>query len=447
MTRTAPPEAEETPKEPTPAVALHTGTSNLASLLTRNLRTSGIYIAFVAIVALFAILTDGVSLRPGNITNIILQYSYILILAIGMVLVIIAGHIDLSVGSVVALTGAVSAVLVIQRDYPWWVGILAAIAVGLAVGAWQGFWVAYVGIPAFIVTLAGMLLFRGLTQQVLGNISLSPFPAEYGRAASGFLNGLLGGDGYDVFTLLIGALAVAGYAFSGFRTRLARIKYQQPVESFPLFVARVVLVGAVVMYFAWQLAHARGLPIVLIILAVLVLAYGVISKRSVFGRQICHRRQPRGGAALRRQGEGRQLLDLRQHGFPGRDRRDRLLRALQRRAAQRGQHVRAGRDRRLFHRWRGGHRRRRHRGRRHGRWPDHGRHEQRHAAHGHRPVGAADGQGTRPAARRRVRHLQQASRRRGALTIGKLTSTDGARGYARGRERAGCDVRLAVLAP
>ena len=286
MTRTVPPEAEETPQEPTPAVALHTGTSNLASLLTRNLRTSGIYIAFVAIVALFAILTDGVSLSPGNITNIILQYSYILILAIGMVLVIIAGHIDLSVGSVVALTGAVSAVLVIQQDYPWWVGILAAIAVGLAVGAWQGFWVAYVGIPAFIVTLAGMLLFRGLTQQVLGNISLSPFPAEYGRAASGFLNGLLGGDGYDVFTLLVGALAVAGYAFSGFRTRLARIKYQQPVESFPLFVARVVLVGAVVMYFAWQLAHARGLPIVLIILGVLVLAYGVISKRSVFGRQI-----------------------------------------------------------------------------------------------------------------------------------------------------------------
>jgi putative multiple sugar transport system permease protein len=286
MTRTAPPEADPTPKEPAPTVALRTGTSDLGSMLTRNLRTSGIYIAFVAIVALFAILTDGVSLSPGNITNIILQYSYILILAIGMVLVIIAGHIDLSVGSVVALTGAVSAVLVIQNDFPWWVGMLAALAVGLAVGAWQGFWVAYVGIPAFIVTLAGMLLFRGMTQQVLGNISLSPFPAEYGKAASGFLNGLLGGNGYDAFTLLIGAFAVGGYAFSGFRTRVARIKYSQPVESFPLFVARVVLVGAVVMYFAWQLAHARGLPIVLIILGVLVIAYGVISKRSVFGRQI-----------------------------------------------------------------------------------------------------------------------------------------------------------------
>jgi putative multiple sugar transport system permease protein len=200
--------------------------------------------------------------------------------------VIIAGHIDLSVGSVVALTGAVSAVMVIREGMPWWAGALAAIAVGLVIGAWHGFWVAYVGIPAFIVTLAGMLLFRGLTLQVLGNVSLSPFPAEYSRFASGFLNGLLGGNGYDAFTLLIGAIAVAGYAASTWRTRTARIKYQQPVESFPLFVAKILIVGAVVMAFAWQLAHARGLPIVLIILAVLIIAYAVITKRTVFGRQV-----------------------------------------------------------------------------------------------------------------------------------------------------------------
>ncbi|MFC3686840.1 multiple monosaccharide ABC transporter permease [Aquipuribacter hungaricus] len=266
--------------------ALHTGTSDVRTLLTRNLRTSGIYVAFVAIVALFAILTGGTSLSPTNITNIVLQYSYILVLAIGMVLVIIAGHIDLSVGSVVALTGAVSAVLVIREGVPWWVGVLAAIAVGLAVGAWHGFWVAYVGIPAFIVTLAGMLLFRGLTLQVLSNITLSPFPTEYGRIAGGFSNGLLGGNGFDAFTLLIGALAVAGYAVSGFRTRTARIRYAQPVESFPLFVLRVVAVGAVVMAFAWQLAHARGLPYVLVILGVLIMVYAVVSNRTVFGRQI-----------------------------------------------------------------------------------------------------------------------------------------------------------------
>ena len=285
MTRTAPPE-EKLPEGATTSVALHTGTSNIRELLTRNLRQSGIYVAFVAIIALFAILTDGVSLSPINITNIVLQYSYILVLAIGMVIVIIAGHIDLSVGSVVALTGAISAVLVIQMGMPWWAGVLAALAAGLVIGAWQGFWVAYVGIPAFIVTLAGMLLFRGLTQQVLGNISLSPFPAEYQVVATGFINGLLGGPGYDVFTLLIGVFAVAGYAVSGFRTRLARITYQQPVESFPLFVARVALVGLVVMYFAWQLANARGLPVVLIILGALVLIYGVVTRRSVFGRQV-----------------------------------------------------------------------------------------------------------------------------------------------------------------
>jgi putative multiple sugar transport system permease protein len=289
MTRTAPPEAGQTPQgqtEAAPAAALHAGTSNVRELFSRNLRQSGIYIAFVVIIALFAVLTNGLSLNPTNVTNIVLQYSYILILAIGMVIVIIAGHIDLSVGSVVALTGAVSAVLVIKQGLPWWVGILAALATGVAIGAWQGFWVAYVGIPAFIVTLAGMLVFRGLAQEVLGNVSLSPFPPQYGKVATGFLNGLLGGNGFDAFTLLVGALGVVAYAVSGFRTRLARIRYQQPVESFPLFVARVVVVGAVVMAFAWQLAHARGLPIVLIILAVLILAYGLVTTRTVFGRQV-----------------------------------------------------------------------------------------------------------------------------------------------------------------
>jgi putative multiple sugar transport system permease protein len=205
------PQTNNTPPEvpDASAKALKTGTSDLRDLLTRNLRQSGIYIAFFAVVVLFAVLTGGTSLSPGNITNIVLQYSYVLVLAIGMVIVIIAGHIDLSVGSVVALSGAVSAVLVIKHGAPWWVGVLAAVAVGIAVGMWQGFWVAYVGIPAFIVTLAGMLIFRGATQQVLANTSLSPFPAEYQKVASGFLNGLLGGNGYDAFTLLIGALAVA----------------------------------------------------------------------------------------------------------------------------------------------------------------------------------------------------------------------------------------------
>ncbi|MGV9763785.1 multiple monosaccharide ABC transporter permease [Micromonospora tulbaghiae] len=287
MTSTKPPPASKIATADTGAAAtLHTGTSDPRALILGNLRQSGIYIALVVIVALFAVLTDGVSLSPGNLTNIVLQYSYILVLAIGMVIVIIGGHIDLSVGSVVALTGAVSAVLVIREGMPWWAGVLAALAVGVAVGAWHGLWVAYAGIPAFIVTLAGMLLFRGLTLRVLDNISLSPFPEEYQRVAAGFLNGLLGGQGYDAFTLFIGAFAVAGYAVSVFRTRVARVRHEQPVESFPLFVLRIVVVGAVVMWFAWQLAHARGLPIVLIVLAVLVLVYGLLTRRTVFGRQV-----------------------------------------------------------------------------------------------------------------------------------------------------------------
>ncbi|MEZ0448439.1 multiple monosaccharide ABC transporter permease [Cellulomonas sp. ICMP 17802] len=263
-----------------------TAMAGLKDLFTRNLRQSGIFVAFVAIVGLFTILTDGVLLSPGNVTNIVLQYSYILILAIGMVIVIIGGHIDLSVGSVVALTGAVSAVIVIQHGAPFWVGVLAGLAVGFLVGVWQGFWVAYVGIPAFIVTLAGMLLFRGMTLQVLGNISLSPFPASYQKIAGGFLNGFLGGNGFDVFTLLVGALAVVGYAVGQWRTRLGRIKYQQVVETMPIFVTKIVLVGLVGMAFAWQLAHSRGLPIVLIILGILIIAYQIVTTKTVFGRHV-----------------------------------------------------------------------------------------------------------------------------------------------------------------
>ena len=285
MTVTAP-RGSQRKDTPAAAAVVNTGTSEIRELFTRNLRTSGIYVALVAIVALFAGLTGGASLGPGNITNIVLQYSYILILAIGMVIVIIAGHIDLSVGSVVALTGAVSAVVVIQYGQPWWVGVLAALATGLAIGAWHGYWVAYVGIPAFIVTLAGMLLFRGLTLVVLNNVSLSPFPADYGQIASGFLNGLLGGQGYDVFTLLIFAIAVIGYAANQYRTRKTLISYNQLVPSFPLFIAKILVVAIAVMVFAWQLAIARGMPFVLIMLAILIMVYSIIMQRSVFGRQV-----------------------------------------------------------------------------------------------------------------------------------------------------------------
>ncbi|XBH20738.1 multiple monosaccharide ABC transporter permease [Jonesiaceae bacterium BS-20] len=261
-------------------------TKGLMTLLTRNLRQSGIYIAFVAIVILFTILTDGVLLDANNLTNLVLQYSYILILAIGMVIVIIAGHIDLSVGSVVALSGAVAAVLIQNHNWSWGAAIAAALATGLLIGAWQGFWVAFVGIPAFITTLAGMLLFRGLTLLTLSNVSISIYDPTYKKVAGGFINGLLGGNGYDAFTLILAGIGVAGFAVMQWRSRATRISYQQTVESIPIFVAKIVAVAAVVMAFAWQLAHARGLPVVLIILGLLIMIYTIVTQRTIFGRHV-----------------------------------------------------------------------------------------------------------------------------------------------------------------
>ncbi|MCA5892545.1 sugar ABC transporter permease [Isoptericola sp. NEAU-Y5] len=258
---------------------------SVRDILTRNMRQSGIVIAFIAISVLFAVLNPNF-LSPGNLTNIVLQYSYILILAIGMVMIIVAGQIDLSVGSVVALTGAVSAVVVVRNGMPWYVGVIAALVVGALVGVWQGFWVAYVGIPGFIVTLAGMLLFRGLTFLVLDNASLSPFGGIYQDIANGFLNGLLGGYGFDVFTLVVFAIGVVGYAIGQWRTRQGKIAYQQTVESMPLFVVKLLAVAALVMWFGYQLSISRGLPVVLIILAVLIIAYTLITQKSVFGRHV-----------------------------------------------------------------------------------------------------------------------------------------------------------------
>lgn len=269
-----------------------TGTSEvqkkagIGALMSGGLRQSGIFVALVAIVLLFQVWTGGMLLSAGNVTNIVLQYSYILILAIGMLFVIVVGHIDLSVGSVVALVGAVAAILVVRMDQPWWLAAAAGVLVGLLIGAWHGFWVAYVGIPGFIVTLSGMLLFRGATYMALNSVSLSPMSPEYQMIATGFINGLLGGQGIDVFTLLIGAVAVAGYIFGMFRTRARRIEYKQSVDPLWLAILKAAVVAAVVMFFAYQLASYRGLPIVLIIMAVLIMVYSYVAQNTVYGRHV-----------------------------------------------------------------------------------------------------------------------------------------------------------------
>ena len=257
-----------------------------------NLRQSGIYLAFALIVLLFTVLTGGDMLAPQNISNIIVQNSYILILAIGMILVIIAGHIDLSVGSVVAACGAFAAVLMVDHQVAWPIALLITLVIGGLIGAWQGYWVAYFGIPAFIVTLAGMLLFRAVTLIVLGNRGIGPFPESVRTLSNGFTGGYLGNvalgplGGADLVSLLIGLAAVAGIVYTQWRARAARLRYAQAVDPLPLFAGKLLVAAVVVMFVIVQLARFRNLPWVLVLLAALVVGYSLLTNRAVFGRQI-----------------------------------------------------------------------------------------------------------------------------------------------------------------
>lgn len=260
--------------------------TNWLSHVLSDLGKNGIFIALIAVVALFAILTDGIILRPQNISNLVVQNGYILVLAIGMVMVIIAGHIDLSVGSVAAFVGACSGVFAVNWGLPWWLAVVLSLAIGAAVGAWQGFWVAYAGIPAFIVTLAGMLIFRGLALVVLGNQNIGSFPTEYRALGNGFLTGILGETDPDLFTLLIGAVAIVALVVQQVRTRAGRQKYGQEVEPLTWFIVKLALVSFVIGWFTWALATYKGIPVTLIILAILILVYSLIMNRTVFGRHI-----------------------------------------------------------------------------------------------------------------------------------------------------------------
>jgi putative multiple sugar transport system permease protein len=274
---------DETPAQPA---------GNGSRRFSINLRQSGIYIAFVVIVLLFTILTGGDMLAPQNISNIIVQNSYVLILAIGMILVIIAGHIDLSVGSVVAVTGAIAANLMVNHHVSWPLALIITLFAGALVGAWQGYWVAYFGIPAFIVTLAGMLLFRALTMMVLGNEGIGPIPDAVRTLSNGFTDGYLGNiglgplGGADLLSVLVGVAAVIGIVVVQWRSRMGRLRYAQVVEPLPLFIAKIVVAAVAVMFLTVQLARFRNLPWVLVLLAVLTLGYSVLTNRAVFGRQI-----------------------------------------------------------------------------------------------------------------------------------------------------------------
>lgn len=256
-----------------------------------DLRQYGILAALAVIVILFQILTDGRLLLPGNLNNLIQQNAYVLILAVGMVIVIIAGHIDLSVGSVVAMVGAVAAISMSQWGLPWWAAVIISLLLGAAVGAWQGFWVAFVGIPAFIVTLAGMLLFRGLTLVFLTGGTINALPGEFNAIGGGWLPELFGtiGEGRgsrDILTIVLGVLAVAMLITQQIRTRAKQRKLDLPVERSASFWIKNGVAAIVILALTFQLSAYRGTPIILIILAVLILLFTFVLNQTVFGRHV-----------------------------------------------------------------------------------------------------------------------------------------------------------------
>ena len=260
--------------------------SNVASILRGNVRQYGMIIALAAIVILFQFTTDGVLLKPLNVSNLVVQNAHILILAIGMVIVIVARHIDLSVGSVAAFVGAVCAILMTKHDVPWFLAVILCLALGALIGAWHGFWVAYVGIPAFIVTLASMLLFRGLTLVVLQGATVGSLPEGFKKIGNGFLLEVGPDTGLHNLTMALGVLVVAVLVLLDFRKRQASKRYNFEVLPFPLFALKQVVLGAVIMEFSYLLADARGLPIVGLILFALIGIYTFIMSRTVFGRHV-----------------------------------------------------------------------------------------------------------------------------------------------------------------
>ncbi|WP_328618920.1 multiple monosaccharide ABC transporter permease [Streptomyces sp. NBC_00354] len=256
----------------------------LARALRGNLRQYGMLLALALIVLLFQFWTDGILLQPLNITNLIQQNSYILILAIGMMIVIIAGHIDLSVGSLAAFVGAAAAVMMVKHHAPWPVALVAALLIGALAGAWQGFWIAYLGIPSFIVTLAGMLLFRGGTQILLQGQSVAPFPKGFQNISSGFLPAVGPHTDYHNLTLLLGLVVLAVAILQEVRGRRRAASYGLEPLPAGLFLVKLGAITVAVVAFTLLLASYHGVPIVLLILGVLLVGFGYVMRNSILGR-------------------------------------------------------------------------------------------------------------------------------------------------------------------
>lgn len=252
-----------------------------------NIRQYAMLIALAFVITLFQILTDGILLKPINISNLIQQNAYVLILATGMLLCILTcGNIDLAVGSVVGLVGAITALMVVKWGQPVWVAIVVGLLIGVLLGAWQGFWIAYVGIPAFITTLAGMLIFRGFTMVILNGKSVAPLPDSYTFISAGFLPDFAGDRDLNLVAILLGAIGSVAFIIGELIDRKNKKKYKFEVPSFVAFSCKIIFICIVINAFTYSLALYKGIPTVLILVIGLVILYTFITQKTIPGRHI-----------------------------------------------------------------------------------------------------------------------------------------------------------------
>ena len=275
-------------------VAPAAGNGGVGDYLAKHLREYGLLFALVAIMGFFYFVTGGTMLKPVNITNLFLQNSYIIIMALGMLVVIVSGNIDLSVGSVMGFIGALAAVMMVQLEAPVWLTVLACLTAGIVIGAAQGYWVAYWGIPSFIVTLAGMLVFRGLSLWLLEGQSVGPFPKEFQSLSTGFIPdylpfmpSLFGERRPPNGTAIAAGLgAVFLIVWTGMRARAQNRAYGIEDEPMAFFVLRNVVVAGALLFIAYKLSTFRGLPNVLISMVVLTVIYAYLTENTTLGRRI-----------------------------------------------------------------------------------------------------------------------------------------------------------------
>ena len=256
------------------------------------LKKNTMVIALVVVMVLFQVLISaagkGSLFAPANITNLILQNSYVVILAVGMLLCILTGgNIDLSVGSVVALVGAIAGVMIVNNKMNVYLTIAVCLIMGILIGAWQGFWIAYVRSPAFIVTLAGMMLWRGLALIVLDGLTISPFPEDYLKYFSSFLPNTADNKGL-VFgvTIAVGAILCAVYVVSQLIERGKKVRKNYELEPAGMLWGRLAVICVAAMALSFLLGKNKGIPVVLILLGVIVLVYSYYTQNTVPGRYL-----------------------------------------------------------------------------------------------------------------------------------------------------------------